>query len=669
MATAGQEDRSDGEAPRVGSPSAIDGSPPPDVGPGVEPGVGRSRRAFLLASAIVLGSALYGASTIPFWFDMNDDAAMLGISMGLFGDGVGDPRLIYQSAFLGAVIGALFRVAPGFDWYSALQCAVLLAGFWTMAHVLLRRDSRPLALASVLVATSAFLPPLLFNLQFTQTSFVCLMTGLVLRIDAMRRESLRGPLLASALGWMLLAALFRPASLMAGQVLLVGITLLAIGDRLLDRDREGALRDLAVSTGLVIGLTLLATGLQSLEGRLFYGDPAWNAFWTHLGDRPYVLENWPRWIGLPRIVTALHQELGITPEQYLLMASWFPISEELYSVDRFREMARVIDGIEVAGDARISPLRGLLAAGRDFFVSTPLFRYGVGLIGLACALPALLDPARRGRSIVLAVVWMALPCLLWLAITVAYRPPPARVWMPLLALSLWCGLACRTVLAPPASETDLARPGVDRRGLVALAILGLGLVGPFPVHAEFRRVVQILSSRRARDCEVSRQHVEVFQRVPTDARIYLAPRVVHADCTLRPFHLDYPEVLVDRGVEFGWRNLTPWVREELFAEQSDLFDVICADPDNMFVVHPQTLPKVERYLQRHRPDVALQPYASDLPGHILSCALPGDGPASAPARAETAPGPGPPAEAAAPARAISRDASRATGDPGGSRAG
>ncbi len=578
-----------------------------------------SGRVLILSAAIVLGSVIYGWATIPFWFDMNDDAAMLGISAGLFGEGVGDPRLVYQSAFLGAPIGVLFRIWPGFDWYSGLQFAVCLVGFWSMGHVLLRRDASLFGIASVAAATSIFLPPLLFNLQFTQTAFVCLMAGLVLLIDAMRRRPVRWPRLAAALAWMVLAILFRAANLVACQVLLISIGALMILDRMRDQDRAGVLRDVSILAAIGVGLGVIGAGLHALEAAIFYADPAWSAYWTHLADRPYVLENWPRWVGLERIVAALDRELGITPEQYFAMASWFPISQELYSVERFREMVGVIEGIEFDGDSLRAAFWSNLDAGRRFVVSTPLFRYSLGLIGLFSALAAVRDPSVRGRSLLLGAAWMAIPCLFWLAIGLAYRPPPPRVWLPIVALSLWCSLACHAVSGPARSMPTIAGCFSDRRGLVTLLILGLALAGPVPVHAELRRITNVISSHRAQACAETKRQVAAFEQLPAGAKIYLAPLVVHADCYLRPFHMDYPQVLVDHAFVFGWRNLTPGMREKLFAEESDLFDAICKSPTNMLVVQPQTFPILTRYLDRHKPGVSLSRYANDLPANILSC--------------------------------------------------
>lgn len=548
--------------------------------------------ALALSAGILACSLLYGWMVFPFWFDTNDDAAMLGISLGLFGDGVGDPRLIYQSAFLGAAIGQLVRTWPGIDWYSGLQCCVCAFGFVTMSYLVLRRDSSLLSVATVFAVTSAFLPPLFFNLQFTQTAFVCLMTGLVALIGGLRRSRPHWPHLLTALAWMTLACLFRPASLAASQLVLAVLAVLVVLEWLGERDRGPLTRDLRNVAVMAVVLTAVVASLQSLESSIFYAEPAWQAFWANLADRPYVVENWPRWIGLERIVAALEEKLGITPEQYFAMVSWIPITKELYSVEGFRAMASVIDGIELEHAARLGTLGSLLDAGRRFIVDTPLFRYGLGLIGLSAALAVFRDVSRWGRSIALGAVWMIVPCAFWLAITLAYRPPPPRVWLPLVALAVWCNLACQSVSQMPNRATTAGGWQSDRRGLVSLLVLGLALAGPIPVHAELERVGQILANRRSNACAATQVQVAAFQSLPEGARIYLSPMTVQIDCYLRPFHLEYPEVFVDRVVPFGWRNMTPWIRDELFAKESDVFDVICKRTDNMFVADPNTYPNL-----------------------------------------------------------------------------
>lgn len=572
----------------------------------------------LLAAAIVACSFLYAALTMSPGFDTNDDPAMLGISIGLFTDGVADPHLVYQSALIGSLLAALARLEPAFDWYSTLQWIVCIGGFLTMSHVLLRRDASPLGVASVVVANSIFLPPFLFNLQFVQTSFVCLTTGIVLLVDAMRREPLRGRALAWALAWTIVAALYRSATLMAAVTALAVVALLTVADRALERDRPRMLRDVSILSAFALVLLALGSGASALERSLFYSDPGWREFYDHLSDRPYVLENWPRWIGLARIVPTLQRELGVTPEQYLAMVHWIPISKDVYAIERFTEMAGVIREIEVDLGSLSATLPPILAAGREFLATTPPFRLCLWIVALIAVLGAISNPTRRGRALSLGVVWIVVPCLLWLAIAVAYRPPPPRVWMSILLLAFWGSLACRAVL--PGADAAFARNRV-RDGVLALVALGLALAGPLPVHAVLRRNAQIRAEMREERCRTSREHVAAFETLAKGASVYLAPQVVNAECFIRPFEQRYPKVLTERTHAFGWRVLTPRIHESLFATDTDLFDAICRNPDNMFVANPPTQVVVRRYLRRHKPEVTLVRYAENLPETILACRI------------------------------------------------
>ncbi len=587
-----------------------------------------STRPWLVAGAIVAGCLLYGFLTMTPGFDTNDDPAMLAISIGLFTDGIPDPRLVYQSALLGALLAGFASIAPAFDAYSALQWAVCIAGFLTMSHVLLRRDSSPFGIATVAVANSIFLPPFLFNLQFVQTSFVCLATGLVLLIDAMRKTPPGWRGMAWAIGWMLVASLYRSATLMAAEATIAIVLVLAVADRALDRDRSGLLRDASMLSAFAIVLAVLATGASALERTLFYADPGWRSFYDHLADRPYVLENWPRWIGLERIVGTLQRELGVTPEQYFSMALWIPISRDAYAIGRFSEMADVIRGIDVDPAAVRAMLGTLLALGREFFANAAPFRLCLWIIGLIAVLGTLSNGARRTRAIALGLFWISVPCAFWLAIAIVYRPPPPRVWMSIVALAFWGSLACRAVL--PKAPEGLAEQRF-RMGILGLVALALALAGPLPVHGVIRHNAQIRAELRDAHCRTSREHVAIFEGLPEGAHVFLAPQVVNAECFIRPFDRDYPKVLTERVHSFGWRVLTPRIHETLFATDEDLFVSICRNPANMFVANPPTQRVVESYLRRHRPGIVLRRYAEHLPETILACRTtdPGEAPADA----------------------------------------
>lgn len=585
-----------------------------------DPAFGREslhRTPILLAVSTVIASIVYGALTMSPWFDTNDDPAMLAISIGLFNDGVPDPRIVYQSAFLGALLGQLSGLHPGVDWYSGLQWTVCIGGFLTMNAVALRRDASLLTWGSVAAVTSTFLPAFLFNLQFVQTSFVCLMAGMVSLVDALRRPTTGARPFIPAICWLFVAPLFRQASFMAAEIVLLALFVLAVLDRLSRGQPAGLRRDASILGSTAIGLALFVLTVQGLERATFYSDPAWADFVDNLSARPYVVENWPRWIGLERIGHALQDGLGLTPEQYWAMVHWIPISSEWYSVQSFARMAAIIRELDATPESFASLLATHVAIARAFLSDTPIVRAGLGFIGVVTLIGAAARPADRARIVGQGIFWTAFPAVIWLGTSIAFRPPPPRVWLPILALAMWGSLISRVVVSsgPERAPIRWSR----REGLAGLALV-IALGGPFPIHAAILRKAQLQERLRAARCESTHHFIAAFERIPESATIFLAPRVVHAECFVRPFVLrDYPEVMLERTVSFGWRLLTPTIHEKLFARNSDLFDTVCHDPANAFVANAPTRSIVERYLARHRPEIELIRYSSDLPEEIRAC--------------------------------------------------
>jgi hypothetical protein len=581
----------------------------------------RDPRPLLLSAAILVGCLVYGALSIPLEFESNDDVGMLGIARGLFGDGVGDPRLVYQSAFIGALVGSLFRLTTQIDWYSALQWAIALAGFATMTTVVLRRNRSPVSVAAVVVVAFATVAPTLFTLQFTQTSFVCLATALVLLIDlGTRSDRSRWATLAGAMFFAILAVEIRSATLMAAQILLLAVGLCSALEQGAGRKFRAAWRTFAVWSVFALVLTTIAAGLGFAEERIFYADPAWQEFWNHHVDRAFVLENWPRWIGLERIAYELDRQLGITPQQLQAMIRWLPITADLYSTQMFGKMAVVIRGIESAGPFESTNVLRTLGAFREFVTRTPFFLASLWTLALLGLIVASSDRSLRLRALAISGFWMTVPCALWVGIALLFREPPYRVWMPIAGLALWCAVASLAVLASGGGRdgkpVPAARPAPGHRA----AWIVLGVLGFVPLQATLREIVVARAREQAQLCAMTDFHLRALERIPDGARVFLAPQVIHSNCLLRPFRSEYPDVLVERTIALGWRNLTPPVRATLFAERSDFFEEVCSNPANMFVLHPAYLAEIQAYLRRHVPAVELVRYAPDLPPAMLACA-------------------------------------------------
>jgi hypothetical protein len=595
-----------------------------------------------------------GALQTPLVFDTNDDAAMLGISAGYFGEGVGDPRLVYQSAFIGSLLGVLFRWTTAFDWYSALQWSLCVLAHATILRVLLRSSSSRAHWIAVAFTTLALLPPILFRIQFTQTAFACIAAGLVLLVDLGRRRrrglSARGIVLgrlAAAAGFFLLAGALRASTLPVGLTLvLVAGAVLAAGAA-----RSGGRRDVAsvLLAAIAFVLVVQAThlGLGRLEERLFYADDAWREFHRHHAERAFVLENWPRWIGVERISTALQAELGVTAEELAAMARWIPVDSRLYSIEGFREMAGVVRSIESEGPFQPARLGESLRALAGFLAATPLFVAALIWIAAFAVLRAVLEPSARVRMLSLGALFVLLPLAFWLQVDLLFRPPPYRVWLPFLAVDAWLFLALAasapagaadpgTAAAagdapadgPGALESTFAGGGADastgaRAGdpHVRWALTGLvaTLVAAFPLHLEVGQVLLDRVADRPNDCAMTAAHLWALDQRPPGAQAFVAPLVIHSECFVNPFRVAMPETLLRDAQTFGWRNLLPPVHEALFANGPSVFDAICARSDNMLVLHPSQRIYLDHYLARHRPDLRFERYSDRLPPAVLAC--------------------------------------------------
>ncbi len=611
----------------------------------------RPSTATLATIGLLALSFAIGALQTPLVFDTNDDAAMLGISAGYFGEGVGDPRLVYQSAFIGSLLGLLFRWTTAFDWYSALQWSLCVAAHATILRVLLRASSSRAHWIAVAFTTLAFLPPILFRIQFTQTAFACIAAGLVLLVDLdLRRRRVsptRGEVLwrlAAAAGFFLLAGALRASTLPVGLMLvLVAGTVLAARAARVDGRRVGA-RVLLAAIAFGLAVQAAHLGLGRLEERLFYADDDGRDFHRHHADRAFVLENWPRWIGVERISAALQEELGVSAEELAAMARWIPVDARLYSIEGFREMAGIVRSLESAGPFQTSRLGGSLRALTGFLADTPLFVAVLVWLAAFAILRAVLEPSARVRMLSLGALFVLLPLAFWLQVDLLFRPPPYRVWLPFLAVDAWLFLA----LAVPEPALRLAAsrgaaaggdapdaPGVmtseaggdASEGVATLgphvrwALLGLlaTLVAAFPLHLEVGEVLRARVADRPNDCAMTAAHLWALDQRPAGAQAFVAPMVIHSECFVNPFRVEMPETLLRDAQTFGWRNLVPPVNDALFANGPSVFDTICARPDNMLVLHPSQRIYLDHYLARHRPDLRFERYSDRLPLAVLAC--------------------------------------------------
>jgi len=263
---------------------------------------------------------------------------------------------------------------------------------------------------------------------------------------------------------------------------------------------------------------------------------------------------------------------------------------------------------------------------RTFLIETPLFVAALVWLVAHSVVRIVVSPGDRRRAFALGVVFALLPLGFWLGVDLLFRPPPYRVWMPFLAVDAWLYLALASIDASPRRDASEA---VDHEaGAPALAALQVrwGLAGvlatlaiAFPLHLEVSRLLAARVADRPNDCAMTAAHLWALEQRPPGAQAFVAPMVVHSECFVNPFRVAVPRTLLVDAHTFGWRSLMPPVHDALFAHGPNVFDAICARPDNMLVLHPSQRVYLDRYLARHRPDLRLERYSEQLPLAVLAC--------------------------------------------------
>ena len=604
--------------------AGCDGSLPAGDG---DAAVGSDRWALIGALGVVLLTLVYGLAFFPLRFETNDDVAMLGIARGFFGNEIGEPRLINMSAFIGALVGSAFKLAPGFDAYSAFHWLAGYGSVFTIAFVWLKRSRHPLACLGLAYLATAFFTPVLFELQFTKTSLLCVSAAVVLLLDHGLRAGSPARL-GGVVFFALLGTLIRSVNQMAGGALLLAAAACAAAIALARGDaRTKVMRRLAVQGGLVAVILVLAGGLEWAEEQVFYGSPDWQQFWQHRTDRAYVIDNWPREIGRERIGAELEHELGITPQQYGAVLRWLPVDSETYSSASFASMAKVVRALEtkvesgakeVGGGARLRTEAARYAGWLSERLEI-LHAAGAMLVFAACF--ALLAPRRgeRWRAGAIGLFWSAALLGLLFGVHALFRTPPHRVWMPLM-MTIFAANAFSLLMSSHAENRLLAiRSNPKRSALVGVLLLGSLVL--FPLHRDFLERSRHAQEKRVYQCGLTDLHIRALASLPETGRIFLAPQVVSSECLIAPMRMNFPAFLEGRLVSFGWRNLTPWARSALFSEHENLIDLMCNEPGNVFVLNPYDFQMWRAYLDRHRTDAKFARYSESLPPAILKCEI------------------------------------------------
>lgn len=111
-------------------------------------------------------------------FEGNDDITIVQFVNGSCGSF--DPHMVYQNYLLGVIFTNLYRLFPGFPWYSWMHFAALCASFTALTYVLMCRIRRGAGLALSLLVQAFAAYECYINIQYTKTAGVLAAAGMLL---------------------------------------------------------------------------------------------------------------------------------------------------------------------------------------------------------------------------------------------------------------------------------------------------------------------------------------------------------------------------------------------------------------------------------------------------------------------------------------------------------
>jgi hypothetical protein len=528
----------------------------------------------LLVPAATLLLPLLAVTVFPAFYQTNDDVAMrLLAEGGLVPDSEPVPFLMHINVVVGQMLTVLYRFLPSLPWYDLVLGASMTAAAAALltvgAGAGVRRD-----VLWVAPMVLFFLLPVFVRVQFSFVGLGCVAGGIALlaraALDplASRQRSLH---LVGGTALMVWGGLirFEGAVLMAleGGLLTLPLAVAAWRD-------AGSRRRLRASA-VCAAAALLSIGLSFAANQLAYARArGWSEFHEHNFLRALLTEYAAPSSLRPELIDRLGTSVGWSRNDFGLLIGWFYTDPELFSLRRMRDSVTLLRAkappasSEFPGPGRLAgamlPRRDLVHVGEAFLVMT-LFVLGFG--------------AQRRLLLFLAGAALTF-AVLTLLIGLGLKPPPERVYWPMLIL-----VAATLALAA-------RRWGVTARPAVAA---GSSFVLALVLTAALHQLYQQAQARR-RGAEAARGYASALQGIGASTF------VLHADAFpledwWRPLQVAKPPFPF---VPLGVSARTPPVQDFLRRTgRLDLPLALCSEP-GLVVVSGSYLPVLlTRFVKEH----------------------------------------------------------------------
>ncbi len=362
---------------------------------------------------------------LPTW-DTNDDVAIQSFFIGT--KGIRDPHGVYIHIWLGRLFCRLYEWNDRIPWYPLAQYILIYCSLVVICWVLIRRLKQAswIWLIILLVSLSSF--ECYINVQFSKTTAVVCVAGLLLLFYALSQEKLSPAAYLAGLVFCAIGSMYRYTQFQC-EIFLFAPLAVYLFLEIMHKGREERARKLGLCI-LTAFLTLgLGYGLQLINKKA-YTSEEWRAYMTYNHARA-VLSDY----GLPDFEKnrAAYEALGIDETAYKLFEAWTHADSDKITTDVMKSIADLSPSKDVFSRKFIMQFLKKIPAG---LMKTAYFRLYV--LFLLCWL---IRGRRRPQEFLTVLLQIVLVSVLYLYFFYLGRYLRPRVdfgiWITLAAGILW----------------------------------------------------------------------------------------------------------------------------------------------------------------------------------------------------------------------------------------
>lgn len=566
---------------------------------------------------IWLGCFIFGYFVYTLRFGTNDDAAMALILNGLVNGVPGiEPRLIYISSFIGEALTWCLNYYPNFDFYSTFQIIVVSTSFIGCFFLFNRVTRSPVSFFISLFWGLLFCSFFLFKIQFTQTSISAIMFGFVLLLYfelQIEKKTLKHYLIFFILSYtfFVLGILIRSYNI---NLLPVTAIPLCISILFLKNDHTSKPLLKTIFPLLVILSAFLSGAfLENLENKKYYSTPGWSEYLNAEKYRSFVMHN--------NISQKINVGKGaISINDFRILHSWLIVDPILNNSSSLEVASKLIkekvpEKLDYKG-VKKQVYKFVKWIKNKWVLYCFVVVMCINLILLCCVKNNFQEMLRK--TTILTFLYIFFIILLLLAITVMFRAPPARVYIPLFALysgllilsQLFIirnnkdpNLKCKKFITSISKYSRVHLPvsfyrmAFNFRKRLLQFSLCLLILPPILFSFDFEKQSQKKSSTQ---CPVSEEVVRIFNKSNYE-KLLIIPGAIDSTCFVSPYNIEYPSVLTKKAISFGWMGYTPWLQGRLFNKENSVPEILCKEPGAVLIGAQKNLRHLREYvLERNK---------------------------------------------------------------------